>query len=437
MSGHLRRQTALFVVDQRGVLDGERPQVEGLTVRLESSVGGDSDARRVHPPAQLAPDAVGAQAVPHRLVEEQPEVLGVLLRPAVPEGVGRLAQRPVTLDAQPTSVADELVARGHAPNGRVPGGGVVERHQEQCDIGQGLFVEGVGDAGMEQQAVQGVAQEQRAAGLRVEELGHAQLIACRQEPLLAPVPQHEGKVTDQVVQALVAPHEVRVQDQFGIGCARRDFVAALAQTLDEGSTPVDAGIGCDPHVTAEAARLAFLLGLDAGAEERVAEPYLIVRPDVPGIRATKGHGCRHPGQQRNVEGGAVGVEQADDPTHPLGPFDVDQPEIGELIEQALEVAAQRRLVDLVLAQQGGHDGIEGPVLPQQLPDATSDFVQAVVVLGAQVKEDGLLPELLVENGVGDRDLRTLGRTHENVPITVKRSRSSPPATTTSPLRSQA
>ncbi len=77
---------------------------------------------------------------------------------------------------------------------------------------------------------------------------------------------------------------------------------------------------------------------------------------------------------------------------------MDQPEIGELIEQALEVAAQRRLFDLVLMQQGPDDRIEGLMLLQQLPDATPDFVQAVVVLGGQVKEDRLLPELLVEDG---------------------------------------
>src|SRR5262249_5510435 len=88
---------------------------------------------------------------------------------------------------------------------------------EQQEIADGQVVQPVRDRRMKSDTIQGVAEDQAVREPRVVERLDPEMVAGTEQAALPPVPDGEGEVTEQILDALLAPNMVGVQEQFGVG----------------------------------------------------------------------------------------------------------------------------------------------------------------------------------------------------------------------------
>src|SRR3979490_1287992 len=125
---------------------------------------------------------------------------------------------------------------------------------------------------MEPDAVERVAEHDRAPWLRIEEWLDAELIAGAEQALLGAVPDREREVADQMRHAVFAPRAIRAQDQLRIGGVRARPLVPCEERGHEIVSRVDSRIGHNPAPPIERERL-----LDRGAvfdnlQQGVTEP---------------------------------------------------------------------------------------------------------------------------------------------------------------------
>ena len=100
--------------------------------------------------------------------------------------------------------------------------GVVAEEQKVPD---GLRVQRLTNVRMQTDAVQGVAEDEAGPDLRVVERLDAKMVASAKKTAAARVPDCKRIVAEQIVDALVCPGVVRVQDQLRIARGSKTHAA--------------------------------------------------------------------------------------------------------------------------------------------------------------------------------------------------------------------
>ena len=113
---------------------------------------------------------------------------------------------------------------------------------------------------------------------------------------------------------VVAPHAVRVENQFGIRGRADTRAPAAFERLDQLRPGIDPDVRRDPHLPVEAGGLRRMLGF-AGAEECVAQAGPTIAPVALPVRAAERQGLRQSAKQPCVHRSAVHPDDPDDATH--------------------------------------------------------------------------------------------------------------------------
>ena len=95
---------------------------------------------------------------------------------------------------------------------RKAGGGLVLVQVEEQKVGDGQIVQPVGYSRVLANAVQRTAEDEFLAEMCVEEWLDAQMVARTKETLFLTVPDGEGKVPQQMLDAILAPYQIGAQN---------------------------------------------------------------------------------------------------------------------------------------------------------------------------------------------------------------------------------
>ena len=186
---------------------------------------------------------------------------------------------------------------------------------EEQKIGDGEFVETVGNTGMKADAIQGVADNQVIAHVGVKERLYAEMVTRTEKLALQFIPDGEGKIPEQMCNTFLAPNVVGMEDQFHIGSGNRSRAPRGPQLGDQLGTSVNAGVGSDPDFPVEAERLAFVCRFIGGPQQGVCESETAADADPLRIGATERQRRSHPAKELNVNGGAIKMQEAGNATH--------------------------------------------------------------------------------------------------------------------------
>src|SRR5437773_1991344 len=99
---------------------------------------------------------------------------------------------------------------------------------------------------MEPDAVERVAEDDRAPWLRIEEWLDTEMIAGAEQAPLGAIPDREREVADQMRHALFAPRGIGAQEQRRIGGVRARPLVPCEERGHEIVSRVDSRIGHDP-----------------------------------------------------------------------------------------------------------------------------------------------------------------------------------------------
>jgi hypothetical protein len=162
--------------------------------------------------------------------------------------------------------------------------------------------------------VEGVAEDEVVTRLGVEERFDAKVIASAEQAARATVPDRKGEVTQQMLHAVLAPRQVRVQDQLRIARSPQIAATSRLELRDEVGTTVDACVRGDPDTAIQSGRLSRLR-ISRGCEQRMAETNRPIAPDLLGVGAASGQRVGHAPQQRLIDWRAVQADQSGNATH--------------------------------------------------------------------------------------------------------------------------
>src|SRR6185369_13838456 len=118
--------------------------------------------------------------------------------------------------------------------------------------------------------LQNIAAQQALACLGVIERFHSEMVACAKQKPAAAIPYQKGKVSNQMLQALLAPHLVSMQDQLGIRRLPDITASQRFQLVNQLRAGVHSCIGGDPHL---AVQRAWLLSLRVAEADFTLCPY--------------------------------------------------------------------------------------------------------------------------------------------------------------------
>ena len=195
------------------------------------------------------------------------------------------------------------------------GRGRVPVHAEQKEISDGEIVQIVGNRRVKANAGQRIAEHEEVPTLRIVEGLHAEVVPGAKDPTLSPIPDGEREVPDQVIDAVVAPRMISVQDELRVVGELGARATLRLELRDQIGPRVDARVGREPDVAVETERLTFSLGLPGSSQHRVAESDRAVAPNLLRVGPAIRHEVGHSPQQFAIDRRAVQVDDPHDPTH--------------------------------------------------------------------------------------------------------------------------
>ena len=104
---------------------------------------------------------------------------------------------------------------------------------------------------MPSHAVERIAEDETRPYARVKKRLDAKMIARAEQPLLRPIPNGKGEISDQALQAIFAPGVVGVKDQFDIRAPLNPRPPRRGDLVPEFVPSIDARIGRNPHLAVE------------------------------------------------------------------------------------------------------------------------------------------------------------------------------------------
>src|SRR5262245_14915695 len=108
---------------------------------------------------------------------------------------------------------------------------------------------------MQAHAIEGVAEDERLAELRVVERLDAEVVARAEEAMFEGVPNRKREVADQMCRALISPRTVGAEDQLRIPGISSNRLARVVQRGGELVPRVDARVGDDEATAVDGERL--------------------------------------------------------------------------------------------------------------------------------------------------------------------------------------
>jgi hypothetical protein len=160
---------------------------------------------------------------------------------------------------------------------------------------------------VETQAVQGIAEDEGIAGAGVEEGFDSEVITSAEKASLPGIPDGEGKITDQVIDAIFAPDLIGAENQFDVWHVVKRLRNVRSEPGNQVAAAVHTGVSDDPGVAVQSEGLMLVLGLDRRLQKRMAEANLTMAPDPLRVWPAKSKGVRQPSQQDAVDRGPVEI----------------------------------------------------------------------------------------------------------------------------------
>ena len=214
-------QEAYQFLLERGLVEGAalEPEGEGLQVALAVARDEHGDDGGIKPPAQIGPHRhVRPQPEPHRVAQELPQLFGGLLEPEAPARLGS-PQRDAPVRAGPG--VGLALPHQHEVAGRKLPYPLEDRPPRQGgpedeDLGKSLQIQLPWAVhGEDRLDLRG--EQQPAAGKGVIEGADADPVPGQEELLLADVPDRQGELAVDPVQAAGAVLLVEMQQHLGVG----------------------------------------------------------------------------------------------------------------------------------------------------------------------------------------------------------------------------
>src|SRR5258707_14972058 len=112
------------------------------------------------------------------------------------------------------------------------------------------------------------------------------MIARTKQLFVARIPNREGKIAPQVLNARRAPRRVSVQKEFRVRSTRPNHPAGPLQFAGQFLSAVQSRVRDDPKSPLKTRRLAFLQRFARGPEHRMAQPDATFHPAFAGIGST-------------------------------------------------------------------------------------------------------------------------------------------------------
>lgn len=209
----------------------------------------------------------------------------------------------------------EGVSRREAPNVGKAGGGRVLVSAEEQEIGDGQVVEPVGNVRMPPDTVQGIAEHQAPARLRIIEGLDAQVVPGGKQPAPGPVPDGKGEIADKVQDTVFPPGLIGVEDEFDIGNILKVGAPACFKLPDEVGPAVYPGVGGNPDLAVLAARLAFRRRILGSLEQGMTQTHRAVVPDLLRVGAPVRHEFSHLTEQLLIHRLTVNIDEAHHAAH--------------------------------------------------------------------------------------------------------------------------
>src|SRR5258706_617385 len=168
---------------------------------------------------------------------------------------------------------------------------------------------------MEPDAVERVAEHDRAPWLRIEEWLDAEMIAGAEQAPLGAIPDRECEVADQMRPAVFAPRAIGAQDQLRIGGGRARPLVPCEERGHEIVSRVDSRIGHDQAPPIKGERLLVGGAVFDNLQQGVPEPDIPDGVHALPIPAAKAEILGHPGKQTAVDRRSVQVQDAGNAAH--------------------------------------------------------------------------------------------------------------------------
>src|SRR5256885_5980425 len=169
---------------------------------------------------------------------------------------------------------------------------------------------------MQADAVERIAEDNRAPKLRVEEGLDAEMIPGTEHAMFGGIPDREREVAEEMRDTVLAPGAVRTKNQLRVGGVRTDLLPSSLQIGREIGPRIDARVGDDPAPAVECEWLLVGSRVVDGLEPCVTEADVRVRVQPLAIRTPKTQVLGHPREQRPIDGRAVEIYDADNAAHP-------------------------------------------------------------------------------------------------------------------------
>jgi hypothetical protein len=156
---------------------------------------------------------------------------------------------------------------------------------EQQKVSDCTFVEPIADCGILPNAIEAIAEDNRAWHLSVKQGLDTKMIAGAEQAAPAPVPDCKSKISKQPVDASDSPRVVCVQNEFNIGRVVTRRASVSRQPSSQFASRIYPSIRRDPGAPVQSGRLSFELGVACGAQQRVAESDRAIDPEALTIGA--------------------------------------------------------------------------------------------------------------------------------------------------------
>jgi hypothetical protein len=142
------------------------------------------------------------------------------------------------------------------------------------------------------------------------------MIASTEQTAAPAVPDCEGKIAEQMMDALIAPLMPGVKDEFRVSGAIEILRTVRRELCSKVVPGVDAAICGKPRIAIDRARLHFPLGLRCRAQQSMTETGFVRQPHVLPVGPAKSHRIGHALQQFCVDRGGM-RHQSNDAAHKL------------------------------------------------------------------------------------------------------------------------
>src|SRR4051812_32142871 len=100
--------------------------------------------------------------------------------------------------------------------------------------------------------------------MRIIESFHAELIASAEQSSPAGIPDGKGEIAEKMIDTMIAPHVVGMQDELRVGSASELLATVRGKCRPEILAGIDASVGHNPDLSIHATRLVlsrpFLIG---------------------------------------------------------------------------------------------------------------------------------------------------------------------------------